>query len=87
MLSLLLSLIVSRVLSSLSLKTGMGSRTNTLQFRRKQLQLTPPTLSHAHGARWDVPKLAEVLAKPLSIIYQQPWSSRKLPDNWMRPTV
>lgn len=28
------SIIVNRVLSSLSLKTGMGSRINTLQFRR-----------------------------------------------------
>ena len=35
----------------------------------------------------ELTKLAEVLAKPLSIIYQQSWSTRKVPDDWTLNSV
>ena len=32
-------------------------------------------------------ELAEVLAKPLSIIYQQPWSTGEVPEDWRLASV
>jgi len=51
----------------------------------------PPGHLQVYGAGWDLPKgadeLAEELAKPLSIIYQQSRLTGEVPDDWRIASV
>jgi len=47
--------------------------------------------TQVYEARWNPPKdteeLVEVLIKPLSTIYQQPWLAEEIPVDWKLANV
>lgn len=90
MLSLLMSLIVRLVIpvSPLSWKTGMGNRNkNHNSGWNNCYYYTPHGMTEFHGNGWDSSELVDMIAQTLSIIYQQSWSIRKVPDNWRLASV
>ncbi|KAK4816584.1 hypothetical protein QYF61_017974 [Mycteria americana] len=79
-----------RVFSPLSWKTGTESRggfqekaVNDLLFHLDTHKSMGPDEIHPRVVR----ELAEELAKPLSIIYQQSWLTGKVPDDWRLASV
>jgi len=87
LLSLIIRSVILRVLSPLRCKMGTRNKIHIHNWGGKnEWSPAPPGLSQdlrPDGIQQKVLRdLVEMLAKPLSITYQQPWSTGEVPDGW-----